>query len=409
MTAKQLAALACVPLAFACKGVRDRDTPSAEVRDSAGVRIVENHRPHWDVAWRTSEEPALTIGRVEGDGDYDLYQVTGALHLAGGTIVVANSATLELRFYDLDGTHLRSVGGGGGGPGEFQSLEWISRFTSDSILALDVLGHRVSVFDSAGRYGRSVRLDPSPDIPAPRAVGFFDDGSFLATHGAYVLGGELPVRSERTEEGLFRYEADGRAATLVGSFLGRERDIVVMRRPNGAASVERWPRILGRATAYAAAGYRFYVADNNTYEIKVFSMDPPRLTMLIRKEHRHLVVTDADVRMVRDSLLESRSGPARRMMAISFEDRPPPPTTLPAYAPDIHVDADHNLWVKEYSRPGDPRVTWSVFSEDGVLLTSVDTPAGVRILDIGSDYVLGLRQDENDVEYIQMFHLIKGS
>jgi len=267
----------------------------------------------------------------------------------------------------------------------------------------------VSVFDSAGHYGRSVRLEPSPDIPAPRAVGFFGDGSLLATHGAYMLRGELPVRSERTDEGLFRYEADGSAATLVGSFLGRERDIIVLRRPNGEASVERWPRILGRATAYAASDYRFYVADNNTYEVKVFSMDPPQLTMLIRKEHQPLLVTDADVRTVRDSLLESMSGPARRMMAMSFSNRPPPPTTMPAYAPHILIDEDHSLWVREYSRPGDPRVTWSVFSEDGVFLASADTPSGVRVLDIGSDYVLGLQYDENEVEYVQVFQLIKGN
>jgi hypothetical protein len=351
----------------------------------------------------------LTIGRVEGDEDYDLHQVTGALRLGGGTVVVGNSGTLELRFYDREGRHLRSVGGRGGGPGEFQSLEWISRFTSDSILALDVFGHRVSVFDSAGRYGRSVRLQPSPDIPAPWVIGVFGDGSFLATHGAYTLGGDLPVRSERAMEGLFRYDADGRAAALVGSFPGRERDIVVMRRPNGQASVERWPRILGRATAYAATGDRFYVADNDTYEIKVFSMDPPQLTMLIRKEHQYLEVTNGDVRMVQDSLLASRSGPARRMMAISFQDRPPPPTTLPAYAPDIRIDSDGSLWVKEYSRPGVLRVNWSVFSEDGVFLATVGTPPGLKVLDIGSDYVLGVWHDENDVEYVQTYRLIRGN
>lgn len=346
---------------------------------------------------------------MEGEENYNLYQVTGALRLAGGIVVVANSATLELRFYDRSGTHLESVGGRGGGPGEFQSLEWISRFTADSLLALDVLGHRVSVFDSAGHFGRSVRLEPSPLIPAPRPVGFFADGSFLATHGAYLLGAELPVRSERTEEGLFRYEADGSTATLVGSFPGRERDIIVLRRPNGQESVERWPRTLGRETAYAASGDRFYVANNDTYEIKVFSMDPPQLTMLIRKDHQPLVVTDADVRTVRDSLVESRSGPARRMMEISFESRPSPPTTMPAFAPHILVDEEHSLWVREYSRGGDPRVTWSVFSEDGVLRATAETPESVSVTDIGSDYVLGVRHDENDVEFVQMFDLIKGS
>jgi hypothetical protein len=274
---------------------------------------------------------------------------------------------------------------------------------------MDVLGHRVSFFDSTGRFGRSVRLEPSPEIPFPWVVGFFGDGSLLAKHGQYVLGGELPIRSERDLEGLFLFQADGKAATRVGSFLGRERDICLLRRPNGETSVERWPRILGRATAYAAAGHHFYVADNNTYEIKVYSTDPAQLALLIRKEHRHLGVSDADVRLVRDSLLAARSGPARRMTRSSFENRPPPPATMPAYAADIRVDADLNLWVHEYARPGDSRVTWSVFSEAGVFLGMVDSPTGLKILDIGSDYVLGVQHDEDDVEYVRLYDLIKGN
>ena len=401
------ATLAWLIVPLACTDSPNQDAAGAEVRDSAGVRIVENHRASWDVPWRVSDEPSLTVGRTEGHEGHALYQVTGALRLADGTVVVANSGTLELRLYDRDGVYLRSVGGRGGGPGEFQSLEWISRFASDSILALDVVGHRVSFFDSDGRFGRSVRLEPSPEILAPRPVGFFADGSFLATHGVYVLGAELPVRSEREEEGLFRFLADGNTVMRVGSFLGRERDIVVTPRPNGESAVERWPRLLGRSTVYAAAGDRFYVADNDTYEIEVYSIDPLQLVMLIRKAHRHLEVTDADVRVVRDSLLASRGGGAQHMMRRSFENRPAPPRTMPAFAPEIRVDLHGCLWVREYTRPGSRRVTWSVFSEEGVLLGAVDTPIGLRILDIGSDYVLGVVRDNDDVEYVRVHELIR--
>ena len=406
---QHLAVLGWVLLLFACTGSPNQDAAGAVVRDSAGVRIVENHQATWDVPWRVSDEPSLTIGRTEGQEGDELYQVTGALRLGDGAVVVANSGTLELRLYDRDGTYVRSVGGRGGGPGEFQSLEWISRFASDSILALDVVGHRVSFFHSAGRFGRSVRLEPSPEILAPRPVGFFADGSFLATHGLYVLGAELPVRSERDEEGLFRFLADGNTVMRVGSFLGREQDIVVTPRPNGESAVERWPRLLGRATVYAAAGDRFYVADNETYEIGVYSIDPLQLALLIRKAHRHLEVTDADVRFVRDSLLASRSGAAQRMMRRSFENRPEAPQTMPAFAPEIRVDSHRCLWVREYTRPGGRRVTWSVFSEGGVLLGAVETPIGLRILDIGSDYVLGVVRDNDDVEYVQLHDLVRGS
>ena len=36
-----------------------------------------------------------------------------------------------------------------------------------------------------------------------------------------------------------------------------------------------------------------------------------------------------------------------------------------------------------------------------------DTPPGVRIFEIGTDYVLGLWKDDLDVEYVQLFDLVK--
>jgi len=87
-----------------------------------------------------------------------------------------------------------------------------------------------------------------------------------------------------------------------------------------------------------------------------------------------------------------------------FANLPPAPETYPAYAPDVSVDGDMNLWVRESTRWGDQRAFWSVFSSDGHLLGTLEMPQ-VKVLDIGSDYVLGLRRDELDVEYVQLFRL----
>ena len=86
---------------------------------------------------------------------------------------------------------------------------------------------------------------------------------------------------------------------------------------------------------------------------------------------------------------------------------PPPPSTMPAYAPDISLDVDGNLWVREYTGPGQARAPWSVFTESGRFLGTVDMPAGLSVLDIGGDYVLGLRRDKDDVEHVQLYELIK--
>lgn len=184
--------------AAACEG-RSTLQNANTARDSAGVRIVENVQATWGSPWEVDGEPALTIGSIAGNPDQELDQVVGAVRLAEDRIVVANGGRLELLFYDGSGHLLGRSGGRGEGPGEFQSLEWLSRWGSDSILVLDIRNHRVSFFDGTGSFGRSVRLTPNAELPFPPPVGFFADGSFLASPGTFSLSGSPPAsRAERT-------------------------------------------------------------------------------------------------------------------------------------------------------------------------------------------------------------------
>ena len=69
-----------------------------------------------------ADEPELHIGVEEGAPEYMLTHVGGALRLADGRIIIADRDNLELRFYDSKGRHLKSAGGRGQGPGEFEYL-----------------------------------------------------------------------------------------------------------------------------------------------------------------------------------------------------------------------------------------------------------------------------------------------
>lgn len=398
--------LALVLLAAACTGASQSASEGPLVRDSAGVRIVENGVATWTTPWHVAADPTISIGSVAGDSDRELFQVTGALRLADGRIVIANGGTYELRFYDASGGYAGSVGERGSGPGEFLSLEWISRFGPDSLVALDIRNQRVSYFDDRGRFGHVVRLQSTAEIPFPRALGFFADGSLLATRALFVLGASPPTRVERAVQQLFRYTADGQTVETLGSFPGTERVIVETGRTTPADQPEalRLARRFGRATAYAAAAMRFYVADNDTYEIDVYGIDG-RLTHIIRRQHQPVPVTDADERALEDSVLANETDP---IMLRAWANRPPSPASFPAYAPDIHIDPELNLWVREYGRPGDRHWTYAVFAEDGVLLGTVTLPPGLAILDIGTDYILGFRRDEFDVEYVELYELRKG-
>jgi hypothetical protein len=382
---------------------------AAEVRDSAGVRIVENTGGAWQTPWHIAAQPTVTIGSAEGDTTQLLFRVTGALRLRDGSIVIANAGTNELLFFDAAGTYTHRAGGEGEGPGEFRGLSWLSRFGEDSLVAMDIRARRLSYFDSEGRFGRSVRLEPNPDLPFPGPVGMFDDGTLLVTQGAFMLGAEGPTRVERSAEELYRYSADGQTATVLGTFPGVEFSIspTGTTLPGGGDRYGQGAREFGRRTGFAARGQRYCVADNATYEINVYDLDAG-LTLVIRKQHTPVPVTDDDVRGLREARLARVTDPNRRRAIQRAQSmKPEPPATMPAYAASIRLDAAGNLWVPEYAQPGAYSLAWSVFSESGQLLGVVDLPEAISVLDIGLDYVLGLRTDELGVQYIQVYQLAK--
>ena len=122
------------------------------VRDSAGITIVENARPTWSAAevLRLAGSPVLVIGtRVEAP--YELSRVAGTVQLTDGRIVIADGASLELRFFDATGTFIRSVGRSGDGPGEFRRMERLVRLPGDTLAVVSMFA-TISYFTSDGEF-----------------------------------------------------------------------------------------------------------------------------------------------------------------------------------------------------------------------------------------------------------------
>jgi hypothetical protein len=51
---------------------------------------------------------------------------------------------------------------------------------------------------------------------------------------------------------------------------------------------------------------------------------------------------------------------------------------------------------------------WEVFDPAGAWLGTLSTPARFSVLEIGRDYVLGVRRDDLDVEHVQVLRLRRG-
>jgi hypothetical protein len=53
-------------------------------------------------------------------------------------------------------------------------------------------------------------------------------------------------------------------------------------------------------------------------------------------------------------------------------------------------------------------MVWDVFDPNGRWITTVTFPKDVQSHDIGEDYILGVWEDELDVEYVRMYALDRG-
>ncbi len=49
--------------------------------------------------------------------------------------------------------------------------------------------------------------------------------------------------------------------------------------------------------------------------------------------------------------------------------------------------------------------TWSVFSTEGRLLGTLETPEHLQVRQIGVDFILGIWTDELDVSYVRVYTL----
>jgi len=380
---------------------------SFTVRDSAGIHIAENTAPAWgeDDGWHLSDQPLVDIGGLEGDPDYELYRVSNAVRLPDGRIVIGNSGTNEIRFYDESGIHLLDAGGEGEGPGEFRWINWVSQYRGDSLAAYDQRQMRISVFDSAGGFVRNYPV-PGMDVSGRGvAHGVFADGSVLV-----VAMSNTPPDAEgeafRQEEPLYTVGPEGEFADSLCASPGSERFMhSAGSSGSGPTMVFFGSPMFGRSTEYGVYGDRFYLASNDTYEVRVHGQDGELLS-IVRKQHEHPEVTDADVEAFRERQLgDSPEGMPQDAM-IGVLDATPIRETMPAYR-GIMLDQLGNLWVEEYRRPGDTIPRWTVFSAEGTLIGTITLPDGFEVQDAGDDYVLGTWEDELEIEHVRMYELVK--
>jgi hypothetical protein len=377
---------------------------TATVRDSAGVRIVENSGGTWlaEEAWTVATDPTVDIGVLDGAAEYQLFRVRDARRLSSGNIVVANGGT-ELRFYDATGAYLSTAGREGGGPGEFEGLQLVRPYLGDSLLTYDFNQVRISLWDQNGNFGRSYKVNPPGEFGFILGEDVFADGTLLA-RAPHVFRGAISEGAQRRDEEYNTYSMEGELIDTVGTFPGPDQ-FMRMGRDGNNMMVEILTPPFGRGSYMELHGDQLYFGSADSYEIERRAKDGA-LERLIRRDTPLRPVTAADVeRFVEDEIADIEDANDRRDRRELYEEMEIP-ETMPAYQ-GLKVDDLGNLWVEEYESDPDAEARWSVFDPDGRMLGEVVLPNGLAVMQIGPEFVLGVWRDEFDVEHVRMYELVK--
>ena len=380
----------------------------AQVRDSAGIQIVESSvaRLGNRVPFRVSDRLTLQIGVESGDPSQQFTEIAAATRLADGSIAIADRRTSEIRIFDASGKFLRKLGRRGQGPGEFNEIADIRVIGRDTLVAWDAFG-RFTVFSPTGNVARTftLRADPDSGRPVGLARGALGDGSFFAYRVARIPAPPNEAAVRDTQH-VSLYTRDGAYVRSVGNFLGLERLLDAggsMPGPDGvlraAWSVRGKP--FARETYMRTGAEWLYVARGDRYEILGFDRTGT-LKRIIRTDGEPAPVTSAII-VAHRAERRSRNSPSRPIVDPKI-DASWYPKVLPAYGA-LRIDPAQRLWVQDYPIPGEKQHRWKVFDRNGALLGTVLSPADVEILEIGTDYLLGWWRDDLDVEYLRMYAL----
>jgi hypothetical protein len=397
-----LSGLVVCALGLGCTEAQKSQGPV--VSDSTGIRIVEypsgvSEGP----VIRLDPDSAVRIGALDGEAPYTFSQVTGAVALEDGLIVVADGMARELKWFAPDGSHLRTAGRRGEGPGEFMFLGRMDRFQADTLAVVDRGRATISFFTSRGELAGSLRPGEVPEsgpttdggfvVELPEVLGFFDNGDLLAR--GIIAWPDVPTGVRDDLIPLLRFDRARGEWILLGQVKGVE---VFISREGGANDGMLLPFGLRR---YVAPSDDWYVIGwGDEQGLSIHDRDGALRTW-IRPNLPRLPITPLDIRREREESLASVDQAVRGLREGMWEILPVP-DRMPAHGP-VLVGRGEEIWVRAYAEDSEGTFTWHVFARSGEYQKAVKVPGTIELTYVGSERVVGIERDEYDVPTVVVF------
>ena len=393
----------------ACTSVAE-SAASVEASDSAGITIVHSRGAQWKdgEGWTVPSEPQQSIGVMSGPLEYQLVDVSSAARQTNGNVVVADRGARTVRLYQGDGTFLKTLGGPGSGPEEFENPGQVMVTAGDTVVVWDEALFRTTRFDPSGELVDVATLDLGTIAKAatpplyPGRVDLLPDGQFLIR---LIEKGKIsPSGRFRQRSGALRVSEDLSVIDTLMFFGDIEQESVDA--PWGQFAISpplaRRPRITHRGVPPKVC-----MGDQEGPEINCFGPDGSRT--LLRWTGERTQVTREEIATWREANIRLFGLKLREDQILQMLDQLPSPELRPHYS-QLTLDPLGNLWVElgpSVASPS-PSIDHLVFDPKGTLLGTVCLPP-IRVIEIGNDYILGVYQDDLEIEYLQLYEIRKPS
>jgi hypothetical protein len=366
-----------------------------------------------------SVEPELKVGAVDGAEELTFGSIQDVFPTRDGGLLVHDDQAQLIRFYDSTGAYVKTLGGKGGGPGEYQQVNGIAVQPSGEILVWDASGGRINRYTADGTFIAQFRLSLTTWFTS-NALYADDNGGIY--HWSPI--GEDPDQPLRHRNGLLRVDTLGTVLDTIhfqdwgpaparleaSSPDGRSRSVTTI--PFQPSSYSILLRSGGLATGYSSS-YRFVL------------QHPGQKPRVVLRDATPVPVSETE-RTERRAQIEQNF---KRMVPTWSWTGPDVPTVKPAFT-GIRVAMDGRIWVTVPS-PAEPipeaelapvtpppegqpprvrfttreRTRYDVYSPQGELLGRILLPPRVRLMAIGTTHAWGTLRDADDVDYAVRFKL----
>ncbi|HEX6588153.1 MAG TPA: 6-bladed beta-propeller [Longimicrobiales bacterium] len=402
MTNTSRLALVVLPslLSFACAGTDSATTGTWQAtQDTIGDTVVvrTSEGAVWDTPMTLVDD--LVIGELEGAPEYTFGLITGIAPDDSGGVFLFDNQAKALRYYDATGRYVRTIGGSGAGPGEYEEVLGI-RLRGDGRLVLrDPDNARVVIYERDG----------TPIAHIPVASGLYTSNSLIVDSANHmylaVLTGEIE-RNRPWPIGFEHRDPDGEIVdTLHAPAVANE--------PDGGgwtfSTRKEWMLAPDRTVVVG-------VTDRYSIELR----RPDGRVLRIERDVEPVAVLAEE----RAELEATNDWIRQRQAQHLTSDIPPVPDTKPLWK-DLLLSDRGELWVQrhvtaekaadadttEQSADQPPAPTWrepgvfDVFDREGRYLGEVRAPRRTSVIALRGDYVWGFRFGEFDEPYVVRMRL----